>query len=58
MVVSHADNSQPVRSELHAPSSEAPTNGPYIFESLLMPSISKDIRNFVHRLQSLLHFKR
>lgn len=58
MLMSNADNSQQARSEIGGPSSEAPTEGPYIFESLLMPSIGKDLRNFAHKLQSLLHWKR
>ncbi len=58
MLVSHADNSQHARSDVGVPPSEAPTNSPYIFESILMPSIGKDVRNFVRKLQSLLRLKR
>lgn len=32
--------------------------GAYRFESILLPSISKDVRNAINRLRSLLHLKR
>jgi hypothetical protein len=56
---SDSDISQPSRAAAEAPSSrEEQANGPYIFESLIMPSIGKDIRNFVAKLRSLLHLNR
>ncbi len=54
-----SDNPQPTRSGTGAPPPGGePTSNPYIFESVLMPSISKDVRNFVAKLRSLLHLKR